>query len=153
MTPIAESNLQDDPYLKVLRPLIEAHSSLLRRSNRHIGAIGLTSSQFDVIVSLGGTDGLSCKELSERTLITKGTLTGVLDRLVLKGYLERQPSHHDRRMSLVKLTPEGDALFQKIFPLHLGYLRPYLQKALSPSEINPLCEILQRLKESLDDAS
>ena len=42
---------------------------------------GLTVSQADVIFTLGNTAGMTCGEIGERTLITKGTLTGVIDRV------------------------------------------------------------------------
>ena len=78
-------DLKDDPYLKVLRPLVEAYLAFELMASRHIKSLRLTPSQFDVIATLGDTDGLTCSELSAHTLVTKGTLTGVLDRLVGEG--------------------------------------------------------------------
>ena len=84
-------DLKDDPYLKVLRPLAEAYLAFWRVDSRHIRSMRLTPSQFDVIVTLGDTNGLTCSELSAQTLVTKGTLTGVLDRLAKEGVaLEQQ---------------------------------------------------------------
>ena len=59
---------------------------------------------------------MTCKELGEKTLITKGTLTGVLDRLILKGIIIRTPDEADRRQSIVKLTLTGEQTFADIFP-------------------------------------
>ena len=81
-------DLKDDPYLKLVRPLVEAYQAFWLADNRHIRSLKLTPSQFDVIATLGDTDGMTCSELSARTLVTKGTLTGVLDRLVAKGVRE-----------------------------------------------------------------
>jgi DNA-binding MarR family transcriptional regulator len=52
-------------------------------STAKVRQFGLTH-QFDIIATLGNTQGMTCKELGEKTLITKGTLTGVLDRLEQK---------------------------------------------------------------------
>ena len=82
-------HLKDDPYLKVLRPLVETYLAFWRIDIRHIKSLRLTPSQFDVIATLGDTEGLTCSELSAQTLVTKGTLTGVLDRLVSKGLIRR----------------------------------------------------------------
>ena len=68
-------NLKDDPYLKVLRPLVEAYLAFWRIDIRHIKSLRLTPSQFDVIATLGDTEGMTCSELSAHTLVTKGTLT------------------------------------------------------------------------------
>ena len=59
---------------------------------------------------------MTCKELGEKTLITKGTLTGVLDRLIIKGIIVRTPDDADRRQSIVKLTLPGQQTFADIFP-------------------------------------
>ena len=50
-------------------------------SAAHVRELGLTPPQFDIIATLGNTDGMTATELGEKTLITKGTLTGVVDRL------------------------------------------------------------------------
>ena len=96
-------DLKDDPYLKVLRPLVEAYLAFELTAIRHIKSLRLTPSQFDVIATLGDTDGLTCSELSAHTLVTKGTLTGVLDRLVAKGLIrrdrERRPPLHQNSLT------------------------------------------------------
>src|SRR5216684_9070877 len=105
-----------DPFMKVLRPLVETYFAFIRRDDPHIRSLGLTPSQFDVIATLGDTGGMTCKELSEQTLVTKGTLTGVLDRLAKKGLIERVPSREDRRSIIIQLTPKGNARFREVFP-------------------------------------
>ena len=57
-------HLKDDPYLKVLRPLVEAYLAFELTESRHIKSLRLTPSQFDVIATLGDTDGMTCSELS-----------------------------------------------------------------------------------------
>ena len=57
-------DLKDDPYLKVLRPLVEAYLAFWRIDIRHIKSLQLTPSQFDVIATLGDTEGMTCSELS-----------------------------------------------------------------------------------------
>jgi MarR family 2-MHQ and catechol resistance regulon transcriptional repressor len=49
----------------------------------------LTPSQFDIIATLGNTPGMTLQGIGEKTLITKGTLTGVVDRLQEKGLVDR----------------------------------------------------------------
>lgn len=108
----------------------------------------LTPSQFDVLVTLGDTRGMTCSELSEQTLVTKGTLTGVLDRLVSKGLVRRDATQKDRRYTKVSLTAKGDALFRKTFTAHVGFLRPFFERALSPHEVEQACALLLRLRDS-----
>ncbi len=144
-------DLKDDPYLKVLRPLVEAYLAFWRADNRHIKAMRLTPSQFDVISTLGDTDGMTCSELSARTLVTKGTLTGVLDRLVSKGLVRRDDVKGDRRCIMIRLTEKGDALFRKTFAAHVAFLRPYFERALSQKDAEQLRILLIRIRNSFSE--
>lgn len=112
-------------YLSSLKQLVQCYQLYEKLANQHFAELGLTSSQFDIIATLGNTEGMSCKELGEKTFITKGTMTGVLDRLECKGVLTRCPVQGDRRLYLIKLTDEGQALFEKVFPLHLEHMKQY----------------------------
>jgi MarR family 2-MHQ and catechol resistance regulon transcriptional repressor len=141
-------DLKDDPYLKVLRPLVETYLAFWRIDIRHIKSLRLTPSQFDVIATLGDTDGMTCSELSAKTLVTKGTLTGVLDRLVSKGLIRRDAMKKDRRCTKISLTAKGDALFRKTFAAHLAFLRPFFARALSPEEVDQTRALLLRLRDS-----
>ena len=69
------------PYLRTLRLLAECYHAFERYSAAQVREFGLTPPQFDIIATLGNTEGMSFKQLGEKTLITKGTLTGVVDRL------------------------------------------------------------------------
>ena len=140
----------DEPFLKVLRPLVEAYYAFIRKDVRHIRTSGLTQPQFDVIATLGDTQGMTCKKLSEKTLVTKGTLTGVMDRLEAKGLIERVPSRSDRRCTIIRLTPRGDELFQKVFPAQIYFLKPYFERALTSAQMKEMREMLLRLKESFE---
>lgn len=141
-------HLKDDSHLKIIRPLVEAYLAFARTDNRHIRSMRLTPSQFDVLVTLGDTDGLTCSELSATTLVTKGTLTGVLDRLCAKGLIRRDPGKQDRRSTTIRLTPKGDALFRKVFGAHIELLRPYVERALTTTEVDQAVILLRRIRDS-----
>ena len=141
-------NLKDDPYLQVLRPLVEAYLAFSRIDSRHIRSLRLTPSQFDVIVTLGDTTGLTCSQLSSQTLVTKGTLTGVLDRLEKKGLIKRESVTSDKRRTKIKLTEKGSVLFRKVFVAHIGFIRPFFERALSQQEVHTASKLLLRIRDS-----
>jgi DNA-binding MarR family transcriptional regulator len=109
-------------FLPVLRELARCYQAFESYSASHVRSLGLTPSQFDIIATLGNTDGMTFKQLGEQTLITKGTLTGVIDRLTSKKLVQRIAAPHDRRSQIVQLTAEGEALFSRIFPAHLEHI-------------------------------
>jgi MarR family 2-MHQ and catechol resistance regulon transcriptional repressor len=103
-------------FLKSIRLLAECMQGYERLSGQYVRQSGLTHAQFDIIATLGNTPGMSYKELGDKTLITKGTLTGVIERLEEKGLVERQRNNCDKRSFFVRLTAEGESVFCTVFP-------------------------------------
>lgn len=129
-------------FLPALRNLVSAYQAFERYSAPDVKAMGLTTTQFDVIATLGNQPPMTCKELGEKTLVTKGTLTGVLERLEVKGILERKLNPEDARSQMIGLTKEGQALFEKVFPVHLQHL----EKAFSKLSEKQLAEVTKSLQ-------
>jgi DNA-binding MarR family transcriptional regulator len=109
--------------LRSIRLLVECYHSFEHMSGTQIRSYGLTPSQFDIIATLGNTAGMSFKELGRKTLITKGTLTGVVDRLEAKGLVKRVALLEDRRSTVVKLTEQGEQEFARVFEPHIEFCR------------------------------
>ena len=112
-----------EPFLPMLRELARCYQAFEAYSGAHVRGMGLTPSQFDIVATLGNTPGMSFKELGEKTLITKGTLTGVVDRLEAQRLVRRSASAEDGRSMIVSLTPAGKRLFERAFAAHLAHLR------------------------------
>jgi len=106
----------------------------------------LTPSQARVIFTLGDSDGMTCKEIGDITLITKGTLTGVVDRLEEKGLVERWSVEGDGRKTIVALTRRGKRTYQKEFPRHIGFLKEKFD-GLSASDRNQAVQLLKKIKD------
>lgn len=141
-------DLQTDPYLKILRPLVEASRAIFEVGDRHIRSMGLTPPQFSVIAELGGTEGMTAVQLANSTLHAKASLTGIIDRLEDKKFVERHPIPGDRRAMNVRLTKKGKALHRKCFVAQANFVRPYFERALSKKEIPVLQDMLIRLRDS-----
>lgn len=138
-------------FLPALRELVRCYQAFEALAAEHIRTLGVTPSQFDIIATLGNTQGMTFKQLGEKTLITKGTLTGVVDRLEAKNIVQRIASPTDGRSQIVQLTPMGEALFAKIFPKHLDYVGQALAE-VQPDELQQIQAQLQKLRNVLDRA-
>ena len=134
-------------YLRSIRLLSECMQLFEKLSSKRVRSLGFTESQFDIIATLGNTPGMTCKELGEKTLITKGTLTGVLDRLEAKGLIQRERGD-DRRQLFIKLTAEGEAQFARAFPEVVKQGRENFQD-YQPEDFEALEAQLTKLKTTL----
>ena len=138
-------------FFRSIRLLAQCYQTFEQFSNADLRRTKLTPSQFDIIATLGNTEGMTFRELGERTLITKGTLTGVIDRLEERGLVRRVAQTDDRRCTLVQLTEAGQREFECIFPGHVEHCRqPFA--GYTEEDFAALERELGRLKASLDAA-
>jgi len=134
-------------FLPAIRELVRAYQAFSAYSEAHVRQFDLTPAQFDVIATLGNTNGLNMGEISEKTLITKGTLTGVIDRLIHKQLVSREVPEDNRRNVIVQLTPQGQQVFEQSFPSHITHLQERFDR-LDPNEVKTLTELLTQLKQA-----
>jgi DNA-binding MarR family transcriptional regulator len=104
--------------LSVWVRLLKAHGLMLREVRRRV-PVSLTLPQFDVLAQLyRRDDGMTPGELTRELLVTAGNVTGIVERLVRLGLVERRPVPHDRRAVRVRLTARGRQLMRRIIPRH-----------------------------------
>lgn len=132
-------------FIPTMRELARTYQAFASYSDGHVRELGLTPPQFDVIATLGNTEGMSMKDLAEATLVTKGTLTGIVDRLEKKGFVRREVPPENRRSFTVTLTSKGEELFQDTFPNHIAHLQPRFEQ-LNPAELKQLQKLLAKLR-------
>lgn len=132
-------------HLVLIKELAQAYQAFESHSASHIHEMGLTMTQFDILATLGNQPPLTCKELGDKTLVSKGTMTGVLERLEAKGFIEKFANAEDGRSYKIGLTKAGDKLFKKVFPEHVEYLGKVFSK-LSKKELELAVSVLQSVK-------
>jgi MarR family transcriptional regulator, 2-MHQ and catechol-resistance regulon repressor len=145
-SPIVDSAPHRQSFIPVIRELATAYQAFSAYSEAHVRQFDLTPAQFDVIATLGNTNGMCMGDLGEKTLITKGTLTGVIDRLIQKQLVCRETPSENRRNVLVQLTPAGQEVFARVFPAHIAHLKDRFDK-LDRSELELLKVLLGRLRQ------
>jgi len=69
--------------------------------------LGLSIPQFDALSTLTEREGMTQQDLAARLYVTKGNVSGLIDRLVEAGLVERRPIPGDRRSHALYLTPAG----------------------------------------------
>ncbi len=82
-----------------------------------------TLPQFDVMSALDRTGvGLTMSALSEALMVSNGNVTGIVERLVEQGLVERAPVAGDRRATLVRLTGRGRETFAEMAARHRDWV-------------------------------
>jgi MarR family transcriptional regulator, 2-MHQ and catechol-resistance regulon repressor len=142
----------DQPFIDVARALLKAAFLFVNQPERPYQAYDLTLAQMDVLSALARAEGasLNCSEIAERTLITKGGITGLLDRLEARGLVKRIPSRDDRRSVLVRLSAKGIELFRKLYPESVRYHRSLFEEAFKPQQMKEFNKLLELLIRSLE---
>jgi DNA-binding MarR family transcriptional regulator len=70
-------------------------------------AVGLSLPQCDILTILSVEEGISQQDLAEKLYVTKGNISGLIDRLEAAGLVERHKLPTDRRSYSIHMTPAG----------------------------------------------
>lgn len=88
--------------------VVRAYQECTRRYTRLLAGLDLTIPQFDVLTTVDQLgDEAMPKAIAERLLVTRGNITGLLQRLQNKGLLTSRLNEHDGRSVLCSLTADG----------------------------------------------
>ena len=108
--------------------------------------------RFDLMAQLDRQPGgMKMRELSRRLMVTGGNVTGLTDRLVAEGLVERHEDPVDRRACTVQLTMEGRRQFRAMARAHEAWVAE-LFGGLSAAQQKQLFELLGKLKPSIPTA-
>ncbi len=99
----------DDLAIRVWFRLLRLESRLGAAVSERLREIGLSVLQCDVLTTLTEEEGISQQALAKRLYVTKGNISGLLDRLESAGLVERRSTAADRRQYEIHLTAPGRA--------------------------------------------
>ena len=94
-------------------PLYAASRSVINLYTPWLKPLGLTYTQYLVFLVLWEEDGITVGEICSRLMLDNGTLSPLLKKMQLAGYIDRKRSEEDDRIVLITLTEEGRALQEK----------------------------------------
>jgi DNA-binding MarR family transcriptional regulator len=99
-----------------------------------------------VLSALADSDSpLSPHKIAERLIISRASVTGLLDSLERRGYVQRTPHGSDRRMLLIELTEMGRKVARDFRPIIHRREKVWLG-ALSEKEQRQLIDLLHRIQ-------
>ncbi len=105
---------------------------------------GITATQFMVLDTLKGEQGLPLSEIGKKIYLDKPAITGLADRLEKDGFVERRRSSHDRRVIRLHITAKGEQVHTELEPLVIAVDRD-LTKVLESKELSALRNALNQI--------
>ena len=94
-------------------PLYACARSVINLYTPLFKPLGITYTQYIVFMVLWENDGISVGELGRKLYLDNGTLTPLLKKLEMKGWVTRQRAKEDERVLIVTLTQSGKMLREK----------------------------------------
>ena len=94
-------------------PLYACSRKIVGNYTPYLKPLGLTYTQYIVMMVLWENDKVNVGQLGEILHLDAGTLTPLLKRLEKAGYVSRERSKEDERVTVISITPEGEALKEK----------------------------------------
>lgn len=118
--------------------------------SRYMSDFGLSKSTLNILMLLrhGPHHGMQLHELGELLLVSRANITGLMDHLEEKGYVNRIVDTNDRRVRYARLTPKAEALLDDFLPVHYRNIR-MLMGDLTTAEKETLVTLLKKTRSSL----
>lgn len=120
---------QAKKYAEELESLFAEMFRLFQESGRgKQWDLEITMPQFVCLKMLEAKNNCMMKELAEKMQLCLGTVTGIIDRLIRAGFVERYRDEKDRRVVRVKLAKAGKEIIRKAMKKRREHLANILGK-------------------------
>lgn len=152
-TKVAERPADHEAELRLWLRLLTCTTLIEGEVRRRLrDSFDMTLPRFDLMAQLDkAPNGMTLGELSQRMMVSNGNVTGLAERLVEQGLLDRRASPNDRRAQIVSLTAEGRRTFRAMARTHEDWIAQIFS-GLSHDEIETLMILLAKAKASARSA-
>ena len=135
---------------RVTDAVTSTYKTLLRETEELLSKEGITRAQFQALRCVARGP-VPMKDISEKMLVTRPNITGLIDKLESKGFVRRTGHHQDRRATIIQLTPKGSALQERVSSKYRAFMQDSL-KVLTEAEQRNLRDALLKLQEGMSKA-
>ena len=148
-TKVAERPADHEAELRLWLRLLTCTTLIEGEVRRRLrDTFDVTLPRFDLMAQLDkAPNGMTLGELSQRMMVSNGNVTGLAERLVEQGLLDRRASPNDRRAQIVSLTAEGRRVFRTMARTHEDWIAEIFA-GLGHDDIEALMQLLAKAKTS-----
>ncbi|RRR69321.1 MAG: MarR family transcriptional regulator [Candidatus Viridilinea halotolerans] len=143
----------DSPQIEAYRLFLKLHKRFQELNREEFRPYDLSTPQYAILFH-ASAEGVPLSYICQEMVADNSNLTRLVDRLEARGLVRRAPAAHDRRVTLVQLTPTGQALIDELRPRHRAYVEQRMSH-LNAEQLAALHTAMQTLYAALqqDDAA
>lgn len=126
------------------------HQVAVARFSKEIDPYGITPLQWAALDTIQRQPGIDQSALSRAIELDTSTAAGVIYRLEARQLIERRTSPTDRRLRILFLTPDGEALLAQVTPLVIA-IQEWLTEPLTPEERPQFMKLMSKIIHRSDE--
>ncbi len=140
---------ESDVPIELWQNFSAIYRTALKRLNSRLSEEKLSFSQYSILRAVGKFGPMQMNKIGEHMLVAPANVTGLVDRLEKKGYVNRAKDPTDRRLFKIELTVKGEKVYGAISQQFRGYVRK-LFESVPGDEKRVLLSTLKRVRERVE---
>ena len=137
-----------DPYASIIADFRASMTMLKCASSERVLRLGISMAQLHILYTLQRSGEMTMSRLAEVLNVSLSNATGLIDRIEERGYVERSRVPEDRRIVMIRVTPEGSRMLDELDALSDDLLRSVLGRIAS-SKLSGVAEAAAALRDAL----
>ena len=128
--------------------LFRAQVAIMRSLAADFPSHEISFNEYDVMFNLSRAPGrrLRLRDLNRHVLLTQPSVSRLVDRLAVRGYVQKNADPTDGRGALIELTDAGYDLFRRVALQHMGTITDRIGDTLDTDELRQLTALCNRLR-------
>lgn len=143
-----EHPMSQIPQDDVLALLYDVARLMRLRGDQHAKTIGMTRAQWVILMWLDRRPGISQNELALLIAVEPITVARLVDRLEIRGVVERRPDESDRRVWRLHLTAAAQPVLD-VIKSYRDHLDPAITRGISEADLLSVSKALRQMKTNL----
>lgn len=137
-----------DPYAPIIADFRVSMTMLKCASSERVLRRGISMAQLHILYTLQRIGEMPMSKLAEILNVSLSNATGLIDRIEERGFVERTRVPEDRRIVMIRVTPEGLRMLGEIDALSDELLREVLSR-IGPSKLGGVAQAVTALRDAL----
>ena len=140
-----------DLYAPIIADYRAAMNQLKCAASERVLRLGISMAQLHILYTLQRSGEMTMTRLADVLNVSLSSATGLVDRIVERGFVERSHPPEDRRLVRIRVTPEGTKMLEEIDAVSDDLLRTVLGR-LGRAQLAGVRQALADLHAALDTA-